>query len=146
MSTTDDHSMNREAIRRTLAQHAGPAPDASAVADAVLSTWQRMAAQLAPVIGVRGAEVLFRRALHLTGQAFPWLAADGAEDAKVELYTAVRDRMAGRELVATTTAGNALLTTFVSLLAGLIGDPLTERLLSPVWTASPPAAKKETTA
>lgn len=146
MATTTDLSTNRDAIRRTLAQRAGAAPDAAAIADAVLATWQRMAVQLAPVIGVHGVEVLFRRALHVTGQAFPWLAADGGEDDKVELHTAVRARMAGRELLAATTVGNALLTTFVSLLASLIGETLTERLLSPVWTASPAAPEQETTA
>ena len=76
MATTSD-DLHREAIRGTLAQRAGEAPDASAVAEATLSTWRQVAVRLAPVIGARGVDVLFSRSLHLTSKAFPWLAMVG---------------------------------------------------------------------
>jgi hypothetical protein len=39
--------------------------------------------------------------------------------------------------------GFALLATFTELLATLIGESLTERLLDPVWTPPKPAAEQE---
>jgi hypothetical protein len=40
-------------------------------------------------------------------------------------------------------ASAALLATFTELLATLIGAPLTDRLLDPVWTASAPPVGRE---
>jgi hypothetical protein len=68
------NDLSREAIQRTMSHHAGDAPDASAFAEAAISTWQQMAAQLMPVIGTGGVDVLFNRSLHLTCISFPWLS------------------------------------------------------------------------
>jgi hypothetical protein len=128
--------MRREAIRRTLAHLAGEAPDASAVARATLHTWHRLATRLAPVIGVRGVEILFSRSLHLTATLFPWLArVEEEEEGRMVLPASLKACLAGQETDAAAEASDTLLVTFTEQLTSLIGESLTERLLEPVWTS-----------
>jgi hypothetical protein len=143
MSTTE-RERRRAAIRATLARHAGDAPDPNAIAAATLTTWHQMAARLTPVIGVRGGDVLFGRALHLTTAAFPWLDMAGARADQAALLASLQARLAGQETAAVgAAAAAALLATFTELLATLIGESLTERLLGPVWIHSLPESEQE---
>ena len=141
MSTTTNSDLLREAIRRTLANRAGSAPDARAVAEGTLSIWSQVAAQLVPVNGARGVEVLFSRSLHLTSAAFPWLAIARNSGDSVGSLASFTARLEAREAAAAAEASHALLVTFTELLATLIGESLTQRLLSPVW--APPSSTSE---
>ena len=136
--------MDHEAIRRTLARCAGEAPDASAIAEATLSTWQQVAARLAPLIGLRGVDALFSRSLHVTGKAFPWLAMTGNDVNGAALLASLKACLAGQEAAATAEASHALLVNFTELLVTLIGASLTERLLAPVWMPPSPESERET--
>jgi len=127
------------AIRLTLVRRAGESPDAGAVAQAVLDIWHGMAAQLAPVIGARGVEVLFTRAQHLTSVAFPLLASAEEHGDMATILASLRLALERQDSAVAAEAGCALLGTFLDILTTLIGEPLTERLLGPVWEApSPP--------
>ncbi|MDO9286713.1 MAG: hypothetical protein Q7U26_17620 [Aquabacterium sp.] len=85
-------------------------------------------AALTPIIGPRGVMALWQRSLHLTAAAHPWLAALDL----LLLAKAVGQRDAGDAAAAV----NALLRAFHELLASLIGESLTERLLRTVWSPS----------
>jgi hypothetical protein len=137
------HSITGELIPGMLTQRAGSAPDATAALAAVTRTWQRMAAQLEPVIGVRGVGVLLDRALHLTGKSFPWLAQAIPLGAQADAVTRLQSRFANGNAADVAEAGCALLITFTELLSSLIGEPLTERLLASVWLASPPTSEED---
>ena len=137
--------MRREAIRRTLVQRAGGAANASAIAEATLSTWRQMATRLAPMIGARGADVLFGRSLHLTSKAFPWLAIIGDHADSAASLASFKACLETRDSAAAAEAGYALLTTITELLETLIGESLTERLLGPVWAPPLPVFEKEST-
>ncbi|WP_348008537.1 hypothetical protein [Rhodoferax sp.] len=132
-----------DSIQGTLTQRAGGAPDASAVVDAVTRTWQFMAAQLEPVIGERGVGVLLDRALHLVGKKFPWLAQAGPLERGVDSLAHLQARFSSRNAQEAAEAGCALLVTFTELLATLIGEPLTERLLASVWLEAPPTTEQD---
>ena len=134
----------REAIRRTLVERTGGAPDAAAIAGATLSTWHQVADRLAPVIGVQGVNVLFSRTLHLTSATFPWLANAGDRGSNAAQLATLEARLAGCRLEVAREASCALLVTFTELLTTLIGEPLTGRLLSPVWEPQPSAPERET--
>lgn len=108
-----------------------------------MDTWQQMAGRLEPVIGARGVEALFGRALHVSSKTFPWLTVSGAKGNSAESLANVKACFEGRETSAATDAGNALLVTFAELLAGLIGESLTERLLGVVWVPCPPESEHE---
>ncbi|WP_028571829.1 hypothetical protein [Desulfonatronum lacustre] len=131
-----DSGLDREAIRRTLADRVGDSPDAAAVADAVFDIWLQMSAQLSPVIGVRGFNILFACTLHMTSKAYPWLAVPEDTDNNSAVLAEIKTRLANSEPDAAAEACHALLATFIKLLVDMIGEPLVERLLGPVW-ASP---------
>jgi hypothetical protein len=141
------HSTFSGSVQGALTQRAGGTPDANAVVDAVVRTWQSMAAQLEPVIGVRGVNVLLERALHLTGKKFPWLAQAEPTGAATPTPTPtaiqLQARFARRDATEAAEAGCALLVTFTELLASLVGEPLTERLLATVWLDTPPPPAQE---
>lgn len=119
-----------------LAQHSASAPDAKTSADATFKIWYEIIARLTPVIGTRGVDVLFARSLHLASAAFPCLAIDGETHEGTALFTKLRDRLESCDRLTAEEANYTLMITFTELLATLIGDSLTERLLSPIWAPS----------
>lgn len=131
-------------ILEVLKIRAGTSPDASMVAAATLNIWRQMAALLAPIIGTRGVEVLFNRSLQLTGRTFPRLVIIGDNGDNSVLLANLKENLAASSTKDAMEAGHALLVTFTELLSTLIGDSLTKRLLSPVWTISSPISEKET--
>jgi len=141
---TTNSNLHQEAIRRTLAHRAGDAPDANAIAEAALSTWRQVEVRLTPVIGERGVDVLLGRTLHLTSAVFPWLSFAGNQGDRTATLSYFRTCLAGSQTNIAIEASYALLTNFVNLLATLIGESLTERLLSPVWVPPLPVSEKET--
>lgn len=144
MPTTDSKPL-QNAIRRTLAHRAGDAPDANTVAEATFNTWQLMAARLTPVIGAHGVDVIFSRSLHLTSNAFPWLAISGDKGDSAALQACLKACLASRETDTAAEASNAFLVTVVELLSALIGESLTERLLGPAWVPQVKPSEQEST-
>ena len=117
----------------TLAQRAAEGADASQIADAVVQTWKRIDAALAPIIGKGSVAVLYLRSLHLIEPAHPWLAEmHPAVPTAVDL-AALKSMLALQDSETAAAAGGALLQTFYELLASLVGPSLTERLLRSVW-------------
>lgn len=108
------------------------------------ATWRQVAAQLAPVIGARGLDVLFNRALHQTTTAFPWLAVAVDRGGSDSPLPSLMVCLAGQQSVTAEEASYTLLLTFTKLLSTLIGEPLTERLLAPVWARPSPSYRQET--
>ena len=132
MQTADSHLL-REMIRTTLKQRAGSSPGPNAIPEATASTWRLVEAQLRPVIGARGLDVLFRRALHQSMTAFPWLAASMNRGGSAGPLPGLMACLAAQQTAAAAEAASALMLAFAELLATLIGESLTERLLAPVW-------------
>lgn len=95
--------------------------------------WSGLDVALAPIIGTRGVEALGLRSLRLVSGVYPWLAA--SPSAGLALFDPLRlpPLLAERSAREALAAGNAVLQTFHSLLASLIGSSLTDRLLQPVW-------------
>ena len=135
MPIMDSHA-RRESIGSAIAVLAGPGAGAKATAQATLALWRRMAAQLEPVIGARGVDALFGRASHLAGKRYGWLAVDGARGGSATALDRLHQRLAAQNDVAAREAAQFLLSAFADLLATLVGDSLTARLLAPVWEPS----------
>jgi hypothetical protein len=140
-----DREHCREAIRRALRQRAGDSADAIAIAQATSETWLLISAQLTPVIGDNGVDAILNRSLHLTSAAFPWLAISDEPVDHESLPLRISMRMAGRDPVAAAQASSSLLIAFIELLATLIGNPLTKRLLAPVFGVEAMDAEQEKT-
>jgi hypothetical protein len=126
------NSPPREPIRLALVPRAD-LPEADATAQAAAVTWRLVAAQLTPVIGARGLEVLFGRALHMTSAAFPWLAVSTDRGGSDGPLPTVALCLARQDPATAAEASYKLLLTFTELLTTLIGESLTRRLLAPVW-------------
>jgi hypothetical protein len=140
MSTTQS-VLCQETIRNALTHSTNGVLDADGVADATISTWQQVIAQLAPVIGKGGFDVLFNRSLLLTCTTFSWLSILGDHRDTTALFENLRVRLAGRDTDSAVEASYTLLETFIGLLRKLIGESLTERLLGPVLV--PPSKSSE---
>jgi len=114
----------------------GEGADAAQLADAMISTWLEIDAALRPILGQGGVAALYRRSLHLSIPAFPWLA--GAHDGVhgvMDLVTlkAVLSQQSSADAAA---GGNTFFKMFHELLTSLVGHSLTERLLRAVWANS----------
>jgi hypothetical protein len=105
---------------------------ASTIAASVVSTWRQVEQALTPVLGVRGVAALFRRAVFLSKDRFPWLdevflALDGREDlSAVDVFGVVLGQQRADNAAA---GGDAFFHTFHALLISMIGSSLTDRLL-----------------
>jgi hypothetical protein len=137
MATGKD-SLLHESIRTALAQRAGVL-GADATVEATAATWRLMAAQLAPVIGARGLEALFGRALHMTSTTYPWLAV-GDDRSGAGRLPGIAECFARQDPASAAEASYTLLLTFSELLTTLIGESLTTRLLAPVWATAQESA------
>lgn len=140
--TDTGEDARRLAIRQTLTRRVGIGSGADALAAAFFGLWQRTTEQLEPVIGARGVDVLFGRAMHLTARRFPWLptTADGNCVAALEvLQTCLAERSAAEA----SDVYETLLLTFTGLLAGMVGEPLTARLLGASWAVGDTHARAQ---
>jgi hypothetical protein len=135
--------MNHEAIRRTLVLRAGATPNINAVTESTLGTWQAMAVRLTPVIGTHGVDALFRRSLHITSRVFPCFDIEDKELNGPALLNGIKARLALSDAATVAEASHALLVNFTVVLASLIGESLTERLLERVWISSSAESEQE---
>lgn len=133
------------AMVAALARQAADGAEASALAASIASTWQQIEQALTPILGARGVAALFKRALFLTKDHFPWmeeaLAAVEAsgEHGALDGFGLVLGRQSAAAAAA---GGGAFLSTFHGVLVSMIGATLTERLLQSVWgtlSSGPPA-------
>ena len=110
--------------------------DPVAIAGALARVVQDIAAVLTPILGPRGVAALYQRTLHVTRARHAWLA-EPLEVAQPSIdLVALQAAFVRRDRVEAAAAATALLQTFHDLLASLIGLPLCERLLEPVWAHS----------
>ena len=131
----------RETISKRLGRGAAEQPNALDIAASTVALWRRIADQLTPVIGARGVEALFSRALHLATPAFPWLEEPPRPGAAP--IETLRAQLEGHEAAVSAEAGCSVLVTFIELLGTLIGPPLSQRLLEPVWDPPPVTSQQE---
>ena len=110
--------------------------DSVVIAGDLARILQAIETTLTPILGIRGVAALVQRSLHVARIAHPWLA-EPIEVAQPTLdLAALRSAVASRDRAEAQAAAMAVLQSFHDLLASLIGGPLTERLLEPVWAQS----------
>ncbi len=93
--------------------------------------WDAVHAALAPVIGQGGVAALYKRALHLARNDYPWLAAAYDAAAAPGDFSSLRAALCGQDAATAAAAHDTLMRTLNDLLVSLIGPSLTERLLKP---------------
>lgn len=126
MTTTGD-TLRRAALRRVLTQDAGTSADAPAIAAAASRAYERLAQELAPLIGEAGINAVCARSVHLTQRECSWLAPADSAEPRDAPFTHVRVSLERQDLSVATDAAIAVLATFGELLASFIGESLTTR-------------------
>ena len=95
------------------------------------------------MIGSHGLEVLFSRTLYLTGRSYAWLGVAGDRHLGVPPLDVIRARLGRQQAPVAAAASCEFMFIFTELLAALIGDSLTDRLLGPVWALAAPSPDLE---
>jgi hypothetical protein len=116
-----------------LTQDAGTSADAHAIAAAALRAYERLAQELAPLIGEAVIDAVCARSVHLTQREFSWLAPAGSAEPRTAPFTQVRMSLERQDPAVATDAAIAVLATFGELLALFIGESLTTSLLRDAW-------------
>ena len=106
--------------------------DATCIADIIVAAWEDIGSIMRRIIGKGGFNALFFQSIEVTGQLHPWLATfsqDGQSDVDLK---ALRVLLLNQDTIDFAAASDALLSSFLNMLADLIGLSLTKRLLGPV--------------
>jgi hypothetical protein len=139
MSPDPEQKLRRERITRTLAQPDTYRPGL----ETAMALWGQICDHLMPILGSRGVDALLSRALVLTGGSFPWLCENPKKSPVPGPFVTLRASLSTRPDEEASEANLALVITFTELLASLIGNSLTNRLLDPVWATGAAAIQQE---
>jgi hypothetical protein len=145
--TALENAALRQLALKVLAQHAGSAEGAEALAAAARRAYGDLARVSAPLIGQVGVDALTGRALHLAQREYPWLVRTReSTPARTERspgtpppeqaegpFAQVIFCLERQDPAVATEAAGAVFATFTGLLVTFIGEPLTARLLRKAW-------------
>ena len=102
------------------------------IADTIVAAWEGVGSILQRILGKGGFNALFFQSIEVTGQTYPWLSVfsqDGQPNVDLKAF---RVLLLNQETIDFAAASDALLSSFLNMLADLIGLSLTKRLLQPV--------------
>lgn len=126
-------SLRHQMINGVMAQHTE--------VDAAIDLWEQMATQLISIVGEDGFNSLYARSVFLAQSTFPWLSAPSLRtdyrfaDLKISLE--------GQTAAQAVKASSFLLINFTDILASLIGEQLTNSILSTAWGIETLLGKRE---
>jgi len=125
MTTTNPQRF--QMIKKTVIQRPG------AIAEVSVNLWERLSTELISIIGEGGFQSLYLRSIHLTSATFPWLAPNHPSQQSDSRFTDLKMSLEGRDSTEASEASIALLSTFIDILALLIGETLTTGILRSAW-------------
>jgi hypothetical protein len=123
-------------VERALGIGAAQGVEPAVVATATARAVGLLLAEVQPLVGELAARALYARSLHLARSSLQ-RAAPGQLDTREQLLVLLHNDLAARPAVDAERAGRALLRSFADLLASLIGQGLTQRLLRTAWGIYP---------
>jgi hypothetical protein len=123
----------RQLALKVLAQHAGSAAGAEALAAAAHRAYDDLARVSAPLIGQIGVNALTGRALHLAQREYSWLVQTREPAQGEGPFAQVIFCLERQEPAVATEAAGAVFAILTGLLVTFIGEPLTARLLRKAW-------------
>lgn len=88
-----------------------------------------MANQIISIVGEDGLNSLYARSVYLTQPDFPWLGASLMTPQDVPRFAELKKILARHAPEQASKANEMLMLTFISILASLIGDELSIRIL-----------------
>lgn len=103
------------------------------VADGAFQRWTQVAKQLVTIIGDGGFDSLYDRSLYLTQVTYPWLGASSGSPQSDHRFAHLKASLEDQSPALARAAHISLLITFTDILASLVGEPLTARILDSAW-------------
>jgi hypothetical protein len=123
----------RQLALKALAQRAGQAGGAGALAAAAQRAYEDLVRVSAPLIGNVGVNALTGRTLFLAQRRYPWLVHTREPAQWSGPFDQIVFCLERQDPAIATEAAGAVLTTLTGLLVTFIGEPLTARLLREAW-------------
>lgn len=108
------------------------------VADAAVDLWERMAAQIISIVGEDGFNSIYARSIFMSQSKFPWLTASPLSPEIDHRFAGFKTSLERQAPAQASEASSLLLVTFTDILASLIGEQLTLRILRLAWGADIP--------
>ena len=124
-------TLRHQIIESLLARHTGK------VADAAIFLWEQMATEIISIIGVAGFDSLYARSILFCQPKFPWLKLQATPSSTHQGLAELKTNLEGQPPAQAMAANSLLLITFTDILAKLIGEQLTTRILNSAWGESP---------
>ena len=121
------HLLRHQRIKSLIASPTGR------VAAASITLWEQMASQIIMIVGEDGFNSLYARSLFLSQRTFPWLAAPSLPPNTDQRFAELKMSLEGQAPAQASEANSLLLITFTDILASLIGEQLTTRILRLAW-------------
>ena len=103
------------------------------VLDAEIELWEQMSSQILLIVGEGGFNSLYTRSVFLTQAKFPWLQTDSPSSGTEHRFADLKRCLHGQTSTQASAANRLLLITFTDILASLIGEQLTTRILRAAW-------------
>ena len=101
--------------------------------DLAILIWERMATQIISIVGEEGFNSLYARSIYLTQATFPWLVASPLPRQSDLRFAELKANLEGQTPAQASEANIFLLITFADILASLMGELLTTRILNSAW-------------
>ena len=124
--------LRQQLVKRRMAQ-----PTEEEVVVTAIDLWEKIATQIISIIGEGGFDSLYLRNVSLTQSTYPWLAAVLPQAKIDQRFTDLKISFEGQTPEQASAANSQLLITFTDILATLIGEQLTIRLLRSAWGDDP---------
>jgi hypothetical protein len=119
--------LRRQIIENLIPQHADN------IANAAIHRWEQIATQIISIIGEGGFIALYIRSAFLTQSTFPWLPANSLSPQTDARFTVLKNCLEAQTPAQAIAANSLLLITLTDILASLIGEDLTTRILRLAW-------------
>lgn len=103
------------------------------IAETAVKKWRELAVVLSPIIGQQGVTALYKRALHLIRDDYPWLLSNDDGEPVVDDFSSLEKALANRSSTEASAANLALYKSFHTTLVSLIGASLTDRLIASIF-------------
>ena len=105
------------------------------VADSAIDLWEQLAAQIISIVGEGGFNSLYARSVFLTQSTFPWLPACSlsSQTHHDHRFAELKASFEAQTSAQADAANSQLLIVFTDILASLIGEDLTNRMLRSAW-------------
>ena len=114
-------------IKRVTTQRLENGPDAGA------DLWRKMAIQLILIIGSGGFDSLYARSVYLGRATYPWLGGGSGPSETDHRFSELDASLQMQSPTVARDANCLLLITFTDILASMIGERLTTRILDLAW-------------